>query len=305
MKELLKFAVPLVLPVILSSITTLIVYWLKKKWDRTHTKKEVLQQDIMTYVVPVIGSMLSLRARLREIISERCLYLSFSPEQPVIEQNYYLKHKYISTLYRFCALLGTITALDHEKTFHRFSNEMKDIIDHFNILKSTLADGRGIDEKIAKKCIEILNGTVSLQNSPDLPGAIENLVFLNIESDDKKKVLNLNDEKQKDLMSQIAKIVNGEADFQQLKTLMNELSRKVIVVLRDMQCEIGQRMIKPVNNPKLRHFELISLSDFERIMYEPQFQRVIDLFEGIDFTSLSQDEVTAVLNNSGMDIGRI
>lgn len=298
MKELLKSALPIVLPVIISSITTLFVYWLKKKWDRTHTKQEVLQQDIMTYVVPVISSMLSLRARLREIISERCLYLVSSPDESVINDNYYLKHKYISTLYRFCALLGTITALEHEKTFHRFSKEMKEISNHFNILKSTLADGRDIDKKIADKCIEILQGTHTVQNKPNMPSEIENAVFVCIESDDKRKVLKLDKEKQKKLMTEIASIVNrkdamvkGKDDMQQMKALMNELSRKVIVILRDMQCEIGQSMIKPVDNPRLRHFELISLGEFEEIHNNRQFIRVIDLFYGIDFTSITQDDM--------------
>jgi len=279
----------ILIPVVVSSLTTLAVYWLKKKIESNKAMKDSLDQDVMTYIVPIVSSLRSLANRLKSILCEQNLYLTLEQDDPVVVNNKYLKHMYISTLYRFCAVLGTITALEQEKTFHRFSKPMKEINDRLNKLKSVIAEGRDVDKLIAKDCIDFTDGKAQIKDSHDLPGRIENTVFRYIKSDDKRLVLGLNELEQKSLLSEIATLTQGSISNANIVDILNTLSRRMVVILRDMQSIIGHRMIKPVVNPHLRHFEVINLEEFETIYHDQAFVRVKELFQGIDFSTYGND----------------
>jgi hypothetical protein len=101
----------------------------------------------------------------------------------------------------------------------------------------------------------------------------------------------LEDSQKRQIAEGIAQLVGGESSKADIFALIKELSKKMIVILRDMQTEIGLQMIKPVENPCLRHFEVVSLNEFTRKIEKEQetFKRVIDLFKGIDFSDIKDD----------------
>ena len=180
-----SYFITLLIPIIISSITSLAVYWLKTRHDARKIKTDELNRDVLIYIVPLINSLSALYYRLNEIINNECLYLKHDVTEQIVNNNQFLKNKYYSTMYRFCSVLGCISILKKEITPSRFNSKFKKLDNYIDKLERVIADGSHVDMKIAYNCCTLLDSEI---DSSKVSVKIENLLFKHIGSDDKSLI---------------------------------------------------------------------------------------------------------------------
>ena len=108
---------------------------------------------IAPYLNPCIDMMTSFAFRLKEIFEGRGSFLL--KDAPQTDFNEY---RYISTIYRFCAVLAWIRVIKKEESFLRIKDEYQVVISKA-ILKfqNALADGKEVESLITNDLCKIFN----------------------------------------------------------------------------------------------------------------------------------------------------
>ncbi len=223
------------------------------------------------YANPVIKSSESLCWRLKEILDQKGAVLLDSKSK-----NEFFRYKYISTLFRVCAVIGWLTAIKKEYAYiDPASKKSSAVIENaiFNFKKS-LADGQHMELSILVELTRLWNINITSLSQTEkalLAVHVEKIAYSYI---DKHKILSakdLNGEEQENMLKEICvKIcsyiecpkVDGTLFNETKESIISEMSRIEAWIYRDWQDAIGEVMLSSIVNGN-RRFDVIDFGAFE------------------------------------------
>lgn len=263
---------------LVSALVSLIVYFIKENTITKRDNEEQNKQLFENYIDPLITALDSLYWRLKEIIDYDCLYFENN-----IKDNVYLDYKRKSTMYRLCVVFGQIYLLKHEKCFTILSRLYENLDDQIKKFRSVLADGSWLDMLNTQRVLELIKGT-DFDNEPNryLSIKIENLIFKTFNRTKLKDLPSLSPTDRSiffdELYSLLDVAVPCDASVQ--NQIIDILSCRGVFILRDMQDDIGLKMLRLDERDK---GSMIGYSEFSEILNNPMFLRIRKLFDEISF----------------------
>lgn len=231
---------------------------------------------ITPYLSPSIDMMTSFAFRLKEIFEKRGLFLL--KDAPQTDFNEY---RYISTIYRFCAVMAWISVLKKEQSFSQIKDDYQQSISTaIHNFRNALADGKEVEKLIARDLCKTFNfNTYKWTSKTWVALGIEIDHFLHVYRH-KNKVIQLTDlnaEQQKKLLDDICNTINKltklsyQRQISKDKVAIAQLSRKQAWIYFDWQTAIGDIMLKRTNRPK-KAYEVIGFADFESHFLDDNFK---------------------------------
>lgn len=239
------------------------------------TNKQSQLSTFKHYANPVIKSCETLCWRLKEILDQKGAVLLDSQSK-----NEFFRYKYISTLYRVCAVIGWLTAIKKEYAYidpanKKSSATIEEAIFQF---RKSLADGQHMELSILLELTNIWKIDVSSLDQREkalLAVHVEKIAYNYI---DKNKILSAKDLEDKvqlnmlrDISDKICSYVKcpkvEDSLFKETKErVITELSRIEAWIYRDWQDAIGEIMLSSIQNGT-RRFDIIDFGTFET-MYD-------------------------------------
>jgi hypothetical protein len=281
---------------VLTLLTFLVKDYLIPIFHEKRKTKQVKIDTIKKYLIPLIQSTESLCWRLREIFDNRAAYLlEHSPK------NRFNSYKYISTLYRLCALLGWIRASKQEASLVEIENKItyQNVDNKIKEIEKALADGAHMEIELLDQLSNLWSFDIStLEDIQKRKLAIQIHDIVN-EYLVKEKVAiarELSEDNQVELIKLIChkisvtiscSILREEVLIEQKNTIINEISRIECWIYRDWQKAIGDLMTFEVTDFS-RRFDVVGFGNFEESFFDEVdsnqkwYERINSLFEGLD-----------------------
>lgn len=270
-------------------------YWIPLLFKKKE-KQEAKLHTFKKYADPIIASSISLFWRLKEVYDNRGSYLK--ADAPNEKYNNYKK---VSTIYRFCALLGWIRAAKRELSFFEVEKEedykeIKKALDRFT---SSLADGHHVEnlqlELVINKLSISLDG-IDSKERVKLAIVLNDLIKKFLSQNSGKSLKEIGEENSLKLCKEIAEKICSSIDHKYVdikriesvhKNLIQSLDRNEYWIYRDWQSAVGDLMIEEVSGWN-RRFDVIGFKDFENIFDQEEDEldkwiiRILPLFENLD-----------------------
>lgn len=247
------------------------------------------------YSKPLIKAAQSLGYRLKEILEFNGNYLL--PNAP---ESGFFKYKFDSTVFRLCALIGWIRALEIEYSYIEGWKESsnKKIRNAINDFKAALADGGHLEVSIVNDLSKLFRLETDFESLSDkqkatLGAKIEVTIFNNINDRAGNTLSNLAEYHRvglvKDVLDTICENldcpkVSDEFIKANIDDAITELNREYCWIYRDWQDAIGDCMISrdPVGN---RLYSIIGYAKFKEMSPDNQYiRKAMDLFSDLDVT---------------------
>lgn len=234
-------------------------------WHSNRNRKIVGQDLFSLYKTNLTKVSLSLLYRLKEISSNKGLYLrADSPKLPFYE------YKYKSSVYRLCSLLGWIRAyriLESSMIIKQTDEEFHKLSEIISKVESAIADGQKIEMYAAKSLLEIANIDITkLQDGivEKLSTDIDHCIQKNCEAGNVFFINELGENQLSIFVQQLQSIINllpiqGKSLIEYKNLIAKELSIVVALLYRDWQSAIGDLMLTKEGN----NYNVISYRVFE------------------------------------------
>jgi hypothetical protein len=285
---------------IVSLVTVVATFFIKDYFIPVlleNRKKQTANKDAFTrYKTPLLRAARSLSLRILEIFRGRSYFLL--QDAPATE---FYRYKYISTIYRLCALLGWIRAIQLETiniVVTKRSDFAKMEAAQETIVKS-LADGQHIEEQIVRNLCAGWNIDLTTIESGtmrrvgfDIDNLIQEFGYLY----KKAKITELDEIHQRVLLNKITSIIQNRFQTSnpididiQFADSIREVSVQQGLLYRDWQVAIGDLMIEKIDK-SIRSYDIISFRKFEEMCENGNaeekkwIKRAERLFSGIDIT---------------------
>lgn len=260
------------------------------KEKRTHKQSQL--STFKHYANPVIKSSETLCWRLREILSQKGAVLLDSNSK-----NEFFRYKYISTLYRICAVIGWLTAIKKEYAYidpasKKSSAKIEDALYSF---RKSLADGQHMELSILIELTEIWNiniDSIDQKEKALLAVHIEKIAYSYIDKHEILTAKDLDGDEQSIMLKEISNKICSYVKCPKLsKSLLKETKERIITELsrieawiyRDWQNAIGEVMLSTIQNGT-RRFDIIDYGTFESLYNNEErwIQRVERLVADLD-----------------------
>lgn len=274
------------------AIVSLFVLYTDGKRKRKEKEKEEYDA-YKKYSKPLILVSESLAYRLREILGFNASFLL--PNAPM---NGFFKYKFDSTVYRLCALLGWIRAVEKEQSYiEGFGNsKSSEIRKALNNLQKVLADGTHVEVSIYEelcKLYGIPKANISDAQRGKIGVEIERIVFEYIPGQIKKNAVDITDDNKMLMVSRIMLFVTNEIGVkslsqelikEKLSVAIDEIAREFCWLYRDWQSAIGDEMIISLKK-SYRYFDVIGFADFTKKHESSKWLSKVDnLFSNLDIS---------------------
>ncbi len=265
---------------------------------RNENKREIKQKKntFKLYAHPIIRASEQLAWRLKEILEFKGAFLL-----PNAVKNDYYQYKIDSTIYRLCALLGWVQAAKREFSYFNTpdSKEHTRIQNAIGTFRKALADGAHIEISILDYLTKLFNLNISGLSEIDktyLGAELEVIVFKYISSNVKADVINLGEDKQLELLTEILDTISTKANQSKVNpevkkenrvTAINEIARKFCWIYRDWQHAIGDLMLTKLDGTA-RRYDVIGYGKFEEMLKDGNeiekkwIKKISRLFENLD-----------------------
>ncbi len=248
------------------------------------------------YAKKLIEALKSFSFRLKEILEGRALFLlKNAPKDDFTE------HRYISTLYRFAAVIAWIRAIRKELVYLDLGNPTQNKVIETALyrIQNTLADGKYLEQLIVKDLCELWE--VDFQQfegreKEQLGIEVENLVKQHLYKGQVLQATDLEFSAQNALLEEITAlffvspksiIVHQEKITAHHETAIKMLARKQAWLYFDWQIGLGDFMVEEVERASNR-FEVMGYGTFEDFYWEGSksaqrwIQRVEKLFKNLN-----------------------
>lgn len=288
----------------LTAIGTLVLFLLKERIDKKkeRQKEEANRLDYFkSYTEPLLEYCYSLQKRLFDIFKHKANFV-----YKTAQINDFQEYHYISTLYRLCAVLGWIRAVNRELTGIELSNNnsyerLKTSIKTFEkSLTNKDYAGSGRLEYLARKWSFDLS-SLSESQEQYLENTLNNLIWDRLIHANVAYAKDLGSEDQdlllKDLADKIAQVSGNEClDETSINSshdqIISVLSRKEAWIYSNWQQAIGDMMLRQEENSnKMRSYEVLGFREFESLYLSSEttehadirwINRVDNLFRDLD-----------------------
>ncbi|MGB1205462.1 MAG: hypothetical protein ACPG5B_07450 [Chitinophagales bacterium] len=231
---------------------------------------------IAPYLSPCIDMMTSFAFRLKEIFEGRGLFLL--KDAPQTDFNEY---RYISTIYRFCAVLAWVRIVKKEQSFSRIQDDyQKSISKAIYNFQNALADGKEVEALIAKDLCKMFCFNTSKWSEKiwvNIGIEIDNILHTYRHQHMVIQLLDLDIESQNKLLDDICEKISqiGKVAFKKQASENNiaiaQIARKQAWIYFDWQTAIGDIMIERTNRPQ-KAYEVIGFADFESYFLDDTFK---------------------------------
>lgn len=261
---------------------------------RRNKQKETFRR----YASPIAIASTSLLYRLKEVFVRGTFLLESAPK------NTFNEYKYISTMYRFCTLLGWIRASKLELSILEVTKDKdyQKIQNSIETFEKSLADGHHVEDSVLEQIIKELSinfSKVSGNSKRKIAVEVENLVhhFCYVGNSDTPE--KLTSERQHELAFQVSNLICTRINCvpviekvikEKVQTLMKEMSRIEVYIYRDWQSAIGDLMLKKAEKDSFRKYEVIGYKEFEALCFandteaKKWLKRVEKLFNNLDIS---------------------
>lgn len=261
----------------LTAVGTLSLFLLKEQFDKKRAKQKEEQERLdyfKAYTDPLLEYCYSLQKRLFDIFKHKAKFV-----YKTAQINEFQEYHYISTLYRLCAVLGWVRAVNRElagveltdnETYRGLKATLKDF-SHALTNKEYIESGRL--EYLGRKWNLDLS-TITDDKMKVLDYELNNLIWAKLIEENVPYVKDLNTEEQDKLLSSLANKVVQEAKVEALSEevinhshdqIISVLSRKEAWIYSNWQQAIGDMMLKPARHNKMRSFEVLGFREFEEM----------------------------------------
>ena len=278
--------------VFIGAFIALFTIWIHRFWQKKDKRSE--EYDAFKfYSKPLIKSCQSLAYRLKEILQYNGNYLL--PNAP---ESGFFKYKFDSTVYRLCAVIGWIRALEIEHSYiESFEDEKTAAIQHsINKFKTALADGGHIEVSIIEDLSLLFDlginlTSISQQEKAILGARIEVVMFSHVENRVPQVIKNLSEVNRmqilKEVLNEICDSSNqARVPESKMKSKLDDaislLTREYCWIYRDWQNAIGDQMIfrEKFGN---REYSILGFADFDKISKENKWiEKTRNLFSNLD-----------------------
>lgn len=271
-------------------------YWIPLLTDKRILKRKK-DETFKKYSNPIIFSSISLLYRLQDIMYKGTFLLDSTPK------NSYNIYKFVSTIYRFGALIGWIRASKIELSNIEVttSEEYLLIEKAINKFEESLADGKHIEQSVLENLAGIWNLDLSSEDD-----SVKNYLSVNIQDIidkycEKKLVeipILLNKKSKIKLINEISDLISSrinnqgiraEISNENIENMIQSISRTESWIYRDWQSAIGDMMIKKDISAG-RQYEVMGYKEFEKIYFSEDQEnikwilRITGLFKNLDFS---------------------
>lgn len=271
---------------LIATLTTLVVIFGKEYLDRLKERKDRKKEQVDAFKVygyPLIDAAESLMYRLKEMFEKGSRFLL--ENTTAIE---FYRYRYVSTLYRLCAVLGWLTAMRQELTGievkgNHENQAMEDAISAFQDTLSSKMTGQenALSYLASKWGLDLSKCDIAdlRQLEIDIELAIEEA--MDGEAIDPRHPVS--QEKQIELLQIASRLITqktGEPTVSDERleayrsTCIMVLSRSVCWIYRDWQKAIGDVMLVETENPlATRRFGVMNFRTFEEDFLDYQESR--------------------------------
>lgn len=274
-----EVAVGAIVGALIAAVVALLTIFLKdylipiltEKRNARSKRKETFHR----YASPIILSSKSLLFRIKEIFYRGNFLLETAPK------NDFNEYKFISTLYRLCALIGWIHASKIELSFIEVekNEDFKKIETALENFEKSLADGHHVEQSVLEQVCIICNidlTNIDLKKKKKFAIEIENKInkyccdeSVSItEKLSENSKLNLASEVCDFICSQVGcALISRQVLEEKKQTIVKEMSRVEAFLYRDWQSAIGDIMLKRADKDSIRKFDIIGYKDFEKLYF--------------------------------------
>ena len=262
------------------------------------TAKGRRKETFRRYASPIIIASKSLLFRIKEVFRRGNFLLANAPK------NDFNEYKFISTLYRLCALIGWIQASKIELSFIEVekNEDFKKIELALEQFEKSLADGHHVEQSVLEQICVLCNislDKVSLDKKKKIAIEIENKINESCCRESVSITEDLSDEQKSSLVSEVCNLIclnincaliPSQVLKEKVQTIAKEMSRVEAFLYRDWQSAIGDLMLKKADKDSNRKFEVIGYKDFETLYFSEDkeiikwIKRVKKLFYNLDIS---------------------
>lgn len=281
---------------ILTIITFIIKDYLIPLFHYKRKNKQARIDTLKRYLIPLIQSTESLCWRLREIFDNRAAYLlEHSPK------NKFNSYKYLSTLYRLCAVLGWIRAAKLEASLVEIENKIvyQNVESKIKEIERALADGEHMEISILDQLSKIWSLDISKIEDIEkrkLAIQVHDIIREFLDRGNVQMAKDLKEDLQIDMLKSICNKISdaircNKKDTKVIKelktTTITEISRIECWIYRDWQKAIGDIMITEISDFN-RRFNVVGYGEFEERFFNENdknqkwYKRINSLFEGLN-----------------------
>lgn len=259
-----------VITLIAALMALVVKEWFDNRRAATQRERELLD-TAKVYADPLLRSLTSLVYRLHNIFDGNDRFLI--EESP---QNEYYHYLFRSTLYRLCAVLGWLRAVNREMAGIETSNqeEYARISQAIHEFEETLVKSRFLAKSRLRFLLRLWHIDSEALVDVDwreLAAAIDELVWNALHGNNANFAYELPEEQQKQLLHKVVQLIATNAMIEEFdfdivnrkpQSSIQAISRVESWLYRDWQAAIGDMMLAPSRHNE-RRFEVIGYSRFE------------------------------------------
>jgi hypothetical protein len=234
--------------------------------------KRLRKTAFKKYAHPIILCCSSFLFRLDEVLNQRAQYLLHSaPKTPFND------YKYISTVYRYCCLMGWLRAafIEYSNLQVKNTKQYKLVTNAISHVEKSMADGQHVEEKVLNKICKIADLDISgltPNKKAVLASKLEDSIMAFSFDNNATSAFSLSDEKKPLLVKKIVNELCKEMSQPEKNELffssaiviecVDNMDWKEGLVYRDWQAAIGDIMIKVIANND-RKYDIMGYKEFE------------------------------------------
>lgn len=285
---------------LIAALVSLLTIWLKDYLipilNDKRSERKRRRETFKRYAGPIIFASSSLLYRIKEMFRRGNFLLESAPK------NDFNEYKFISTLYRFCSLIGWIRASKVELSIIEVdkSEDFKRIENALDQFEKSLADGQHVEQSVLEQVSLIFNLNIRQigdRQRKKIAIEVENKINAACFICSVDVAEQIPKEKKIELAKDVCDLICQGIGCDQIEenrildnltTAIKEMSRVEAFIYRDWQSAIGDLMLKKADKESNKKFDIIGYREFEAYYFSDDeeiqkwIKRVKKLFYNLD-----------------------